>query len=48
MNMTVKRLIAKLHGANVIKLFCPSFTNFLTELECLSDQAGKACQGQTL
>ncbi len=35
-------------GASVIKLFCPLFTNYRTNLECFIDKAGKACQGQTL
>ncbi len=35
-------------GANVIKLICPTFTIFRTEIQYLLDQVGKACQGQTL
>ncbi len=35
-------------GANIVRLFCPQFTNFHDKLECLLNSAGKACQGQTL
>ncbi len=33
-------------GANIINLFCPWFADFHTQLECLLDQAEKACHGQ--
>jgi hypothetical protein len=35
-------------GANVITLFCPLFTYFHTNLECLLDYAGIPNQEQTL
>ncbi len=46
--MTQHYFIILCPGADVIKLFCLYFKKFLTKLECLLDQAVKACQGQTL
>ena len=43
-----KRLITLTPGANVINLFWSLICGFFTKLDCLKNQAGKACQGQTL
>jgi hypothetical protein len=34
LNIEYKRKV--MSGVNIIKLFCPSFTNFSNKLECLS------------
>jgi hypothetical protein len=34
--MAVKSFITLTPGTNVIRLFCPSYTNFRDKLECLS------------
>jgi hypothetical protein len=31
-------------GVNVIKLFCPQFTNFNAKLAGLKEMSGKACR----
>ncbi len=40
--VTEKNSIALTPGANVVKLFCPSFTDFRTKPECLLDYTGKS------